>query len=177
MEKKDLRKFIRMQKGMFSAEELETMSEVVISKMMAHPSVKRASTILMYHSLDDEVNTHGVLDKLLAQGKRVLLPAVISETEMELRCYEGPQDLSDGFFNIMEPVGKTFTDYDSVDVAIVPGMAFDPRGHRLGRGKGYYDRLLPLLTNAYKIGICFNFQFVPGVPAEEHDVRMDEIIR
>ena len=177
MDKKDLRKFIRMQKGMFSAEQLEDMSSAVISKLMAHPSVKGANTILVYHSLNDEVNTHGILDQLVAQGKRVLLPAVISDTEMELRCYEGPQDLSDGFFNIMEPIGKPFTDYADIDVAVVPGMAFDSRGHRLGRGKGYYDRLLPLLTNAYKIGICFSFQFIPGVPADEHDVKMDEIIK
>lgn len=177
MDKKDLRRFIRMQKSMCSAEELNAMSATVIAQLLAHPRVKSAGTLLVYHSLDDEVNTHHLLDQLVAQGKRVLLPAVISDTEMELRCYEGPADLEGGFFNIMEPVGRVFTDYDAIEVAVVPGMAFDSRGHRLGRGKGYYDRLLPRLKNAYKIGICFGFQFVPGVPADEHDIMMDEIIK
>ena len=177
MDKKDLRRFIRMQKGNCSAEELNGMSDAVVAQLTAHPRVKAAGTLLVYHSLDDEVNTLGLLDQLVAQGKRVLLPAVVSDTEMELRCYEGPADLEGGFFNIMEPVGKVFTDYDAIEVAVVPGMAFDSRGHRLGRGKGYYDRLLPRLKNTYKIGICFAFQFLPGVPADEHDIMMDEVIK
>ena len=95
---------------------------------------------------------------------------------MELRHYRGPQDLQGGFFNIMEPVGEVFSNYERVDVAVVPGMAFDSRNNRLGRGRGYYDRLLPLLTNAYKIGICFDFQRLPGIPSEATDQPMDEVI-
>jgi 5-formyltetrahydrofolate cyclo-ligase len=95
---------------------------------------------------------------------------------MELRCYEGPQDLEGGFFNIMEPVGKAFSNYEEIDVAVIPGMAFDGRCNRLGRGRGYYDRLLPKLPQAYKIGICFDFQKLPGIPADEHDIKVDEIV-
>lgn len=78
----------------------------------------------------------------------------------------------------MEPVGSLFPqeEYDQIELAIIPGMAFDAMGHRLGRGKGYYDRLLPQLTAAYKIGVCYPFQFVSDVPSEEHDVRMNEVI-
>lgn len=76
----------------------------------------------------------------------------------------------------MEPTGELFTDYDLIDVAIVPGMAFDREGHRLGRGKGYYDRFLAQLPHIYKIGICFPFQLVDKVPADVHDILMDEVI-
>ena len=76
----------------------------------------------------------------------------------------------------MEPVGRLFNDYPSVDVAVVPGMAFDSRCNRLGRGKGYYDRMLPKLSNAYKIGMCFDFQKLPGIPADDHDIKVDEVI-
>jgi 5-formyltetrahydrofolate cyclo-ligase len=176
MNKKDLRAFIRMQKSMFSVEQLQNMSEDIIRRLMAHPRIKNANTILMYYSLDDEVNTHAAVDQLVSQGKHVLLPAVISDTEMELRCYEGPKDLEGGFFNIMEPVGKAFSNYEEIDVAVVPGMAFDGRCNRLGRGRGYYDRLLPKLPQAYKIGICFDFQKLPGIPADEHDIKVDEIV-
>lgn len=109
-------------------------------------------------------------------GKTVLLPVVINDTDMELHRYTGPQDLQDGFFNIMEPVGEVFDEYDSIDVAVVPGMSFDTRGNRLGRGKGYYDRFLPKLKNAYKIGVCFDFQKMPGIPTEENDVKVDIVI-
>jgi 5-formyltetrahydrofolate cyclo-ligase len=176
MNKKDLRAFIRMQKGMFSVEQLQNMSDDIIRRLMAHPRIKNANAILMYYSLDDEVNTHAAVDQLVSLGKRVLLPAVISDTEMELRCYEGPKDLEGGFFHIMEPVGRRFDDYDQIDVAVVPGMGFDGRMNRLGRGRGYYDRMLPKLTRAYKIGICFDFQKMPGIPTEENDVKVDEVL-
>ena len=72
--------------------------------------------------------------------------------------------------------GALFTDYATIDLVIVPGVAFDRDGNRLGRGKGYYDRLLPRIPSAYKVGICFPFQIIEEVPAEPFDIRMDEII-
>ena len=176
MNKKDLRAFIRIQKGMFTPQQLDEQSAAIIRRLLAHPRVKGAQTILLYYSLDDEVNTHEVVDRLVAEGKHVLLPAVLNDTEMELRHYEGPKDLEGGFFNIMEPVGKPFSAYGEIDVAVIPGMAFDGRCNRLGRGRGYYDRLLPRIPDAYKIGICFDFQKLPGIPAEAHDMKVDEVI-
>ena len=176
MTKDELRKYIRMTKGMYNAAQLSEQSVEVIDRLRSHPVFARAQTVLMYYSLDDEVDTHAFIDELVAQGRDVLLPVVLNDESMELRRYTGKDDLLGGFFNIMEPIGEVFYDYDMIDVAVVPGMAFDSNGCRLGRGKGYYDRLLPLLTRAYLIGICFPFQHVPGVPAEEHDIRMDEIV-
>lgn len=176
MTKKELRQFVRMQKRMYTQEQLDQMSKPIIAKLMVHPRVKNAKTIMMYYSLDDEVNTHEAVDLLVAQGKRVVLPAVTGETTMELRCYEGPKDLQGGFFHIMEPVGKPFTDYDEIDLIVVPGMGFDTRGNRLGRGKGYYDRFLARVPAIYKIGICFPFQKMPGIPTDENDVMMDEVL-
>ena len=165
-----------MQKRQFSQQQLAELSLSVINRLMASPKMKEAKTVLMYYSLDDEVNTHDVVDTVLKQGKTVLLPKVISETEMELRRYTGPQDLQDGFFNIMEPSGELFENYADIDLAVIPGMAFDSQNNRLGRGKGYYDRMLPKLVNAYKIGVCVDFQHLPGIPADENDIKMDEII-
>ena len=86
------------------------------------------------------------------------------------------QDLQAGAFGILEPTGKLFTDYEKIDVVVVPGMAFDKEGHRLGRGKGYYDRFLAKIRNTYKIGLCFPWQLVDNVPTDEHDILMDEIM-
>ena len=74
-----------------------------------------------------------------------------------MRNYTGKQDLQTGSYNIEEPIGEIFNDYKSIDLAIIPGVSFDKEGNRLGRGKGYYDQLLPLLTSSFKIGICFSF--------------------
>jgi 5-formyltetrahydrofolate cyclo-ligase len=147
-----------------------------LTKLSKHPRLADARTVLLYSALPDEVPTLPLLNRLTAEGKTVLLPRVVSDTDMELRRYTGPNDLEPGAFGIMEPTGELFTDYDLIDVAIVPGMAFDREGHRLGRGKGYYDRFLARLPHIYKIGICFPFQLVDKVPADVHDILMDEVI-
>lgn len=95
--------------------------------------------------------------------------------DLELRHYTGPEDLSIGAYGISEPTGELFTDYEEIDLAIIPGVAFDPSGHRLGRGKGYYDKLLPHIP-ACKVGICFPFQLIEEVPAEAFDICMDTVI-
>ena len=127
-------------------------------------------------ALPDEVPTQSLLDHLVAAGKTVLLPRVVNDTDMELRHYTGRHDLQPGAYGIMEPVGRPFTEYKQIDVAIIPGMAFDREGHRLGRGKGYYDRFLSRVPNIYKIGLCFSWQLVDSVPTDEHDIRMDETV-
>lgn len=146
----------------------------LLAVLEAHPAFQAAHTVLLYHSLKDEVHTHAFIEKW--QGKKnILLPVVVGE-DLELRHYTGPKDLRIGSYGIEEPVGKQFTDYAQLDLAIVPGVAFDPQGHRLGRGKGYYDRLLPLLPHTYKIGICFPFQYIEHIPVEPYDIPMDEVI-
>ena len=176
MLKSELRQHIRMLKRQFTQEKLRKLSSPIIQRLMVNPNVAAAHTILMYYSLDDEVYTHDAIDFFVQKGKTVLLPTCINENDMELRCYTGVSDLQGGFFNIMEPIGEIFSDYKSIDVAVIPGMSFDGRGNRLGRGKGYYDRFLLKIPQAYKIGICFDFQKLPGIPTESTDIRMDIVI-
>lgn len=138
--------------------------------------IATAHTVMAYWSLPDEVFTHSLIDHLTAAGIRVVLPHVTGPTTMELHQYTGIASMTPGAFGIMEPTGSLFTDYAAVDTVIVPGIAFDRQGHRLGRGRGYYDRLLPLLPNATTIGLCFPFQLVEHVPTDCHDITMDEVV-
>lgn len=95
-----------------------------------------------------------------------------SMTAFVRKTYIHPQ----GKYQIMEPDGDPFTDFNSIDVALIPGMAFTQDGKRLGRGKGYYDRLLAQMPSVYKIGICFPFQLLKDIPTDENDILMDEVI-
>ncbi len=176
MDKSTLRKEIRNRKRQFTSQQLNELSFAAIQRLLVHPRLKVAKTIMLYYSLPDEVCTHTLVDSLLLSKKNVLLPRVTGEGTMELRRYTGPSDLAIGAYDIMEPTGEPFTDYATIDLAIVPGMAFSPLGDRMGRGKGYYDRFLPFIPQAYKIGICFPFQMVDSLPTDEHDIRMDEVI-
>ncbi len=174
MTKQELRKHIRTTKRQFSDTRLAELSLCICNTLISHPRFHEAQTVMLYHPLPDEVDICPLLSA--GTGKTLLLPRVIDNTDMELRLYSSPEDMQRGSFGIMEPTGKLFTDYPSIDLAIVPGMAFDADGHRLGRGKGYYDRFLARLPHVYKIGVCFPFQVVEHVPTEETDIIMDEII-
>ena len=174
MNKDELRKEIRQQKRHFSSKDLAEMSLPVIERLLANDHLVKARTIMMYWSLPDEVRTHEAIDLLVERGCKVVLPVVTGDTTMELREYHGRHELKKGAFGIHEPTGKVFTDYDKIDVAVIPGMSFDSHGNRLGRGKGYYDRFLSQHPNLYKIGVCFDFQKREAIPTDENDIRMEE---
>lgn len=190
MDKQELRQTIRNRKRQFTQAELGELSLSAISQLNQHPKVEAAHTLLLYYSLPDEVNTHEWIDELVRQGKKVILPVVVDNEKMILREYTGRQDLAEGSFHILEPIGKVFPEnrYHEIEVAIIPGMSFDNEGHRLGRGKGYYDRFLSKMgkestipnlashSSLYKIGICFGFQKEKRIPSENHDIVMDEVV-
>ena len=177
IQKKELRKEIRARKRDIPVDELREMSRLACERLLADKRLGDASTVMMYYPLGDEVDVAPVIEQLAESGKTVVLPQVTGEAEMVVRRYTGKADLQEGAYGIMEPCGEIFSDYETIDVAIIPGMAFDRRGNRLGRGKGYYDRFLPLLpTRVYKIGVCFPFQLLDFIPMEEHDKRVNLIV-
>ena len=173
MLKNELRHNIKQQKRQFTSQQLAQLSLPVLDRL--RPLLHDAKVVLAYYSLPDEVDTHVLIDELVAEGKTVLLPKVLDDTTMELRRYTGLQDLCEGAYHIMEPVGMTFTDLSQIDVALIPGVAFDAQGHRLGRGKGYYDRFLSLISTK-TLGLCFDFQKVAEVPVEAQDVAVDKVV-
>lgn len=181
MTKQEIRKNIKDAKRHFSQNELREMSLSVIQQLLPHDRILNADIVYAYYSLPDEVYTHELIDKLAAMGKCVLLPRVVEDADtptLTWHHYESAADLAVGSYGIMEPVTPV-VDVSGVEksgVVIVPGVAFDGNGNRLGRGRGYYDRFLAENTEVYKIGICFNFQVVEHVPTDEYDVRMDEIV-
>ena len=176
MKKTSLRSYIRAQKKQHSAAELAAMSEEITNRVLASAWWQEAGILLLYYPLADEVDVRPLIREAYREGKRVLLP-VCKGDDLELRLYEGEASLAPGAFGIMEPTGQLFArdSYPDVQLALVPGMAFDRAGHRLGRGKGYYDRLLPRLAHARLQGICFPFQLLDSVPAEPHDIPVHEV--
>lgn len=175
MRKEELRQQIKQLKRQFTPAQLEELSLPVLARL--RPLLAEAQTIMAYYSLPDEVCTHQLIDELVAEGKTVLLPKVLDDETMELRRYTGRHDLREGAFHIMEPIGALFTS-SAIDIALIPGVAFDAFGHRLGRGRGYYDRFLSSLRTVPTefIGICFDFQKVPEVPVDANDIPVDLVI-
>lgn len=175
MDKQTLRKLIKERKQQFSVDELIIQSVDVTQRLEQNKQFRLAQTVLLYYSMEDEVNTHGLVSALHHQGKRVLLPRVRDNQNLDVVPYTSDNLLPQGKYQIMEPTGEPFTDYNAIDLAIVPGLAFTKDGKRLGRGKGYYDRLLAQMPSVYKMGLCFPFQIVKDIPSNRNDILMDEV--
>lgn len=176
MNKKELREYVNRIKQETSKGARLDLSGPILRRLAVHPRFIEAKTVLLYNSLPDEVETRDFVI-FWSTRKCVLLP-VVKGNELELRRYIPEKGFSVGAYGVLEPNGEAFTDYASIDLAVIPGIAFDAEGNRLGRGKGYYDKLLQKTENLnlYKLGICFDFQKVESVPTDEHDVRMDEVL-
>ena len=174
-EKKGIRKQMRLLKQQLSLEEKKSRSVSVWEAIEQSEYFRNARVVLAYWSMDDEVYTHEFVAKW-ADEKMMLLASVRGE-ELDIRYFEGVEMLRPGEgFAIPEPVGAIFENLEQIDLIIVPGVAFDRNGNRLGRGKGYYDKILKQ-TKAYKVGVCFDFQLIELVPTEEHDIKMDRVVR
>ncbi len=169
--KAELRKLVKTRIKNMTEEEKKKESEDVMMKLENTQQFKSAKTILLFHSLPDEVCTHELIEKY-ASKKKILLPVIDGE-KWHIREYKG--DLKTGEYNIQEPTGGNYYDYGSIDLVVVPGVCFDKDKGRVGRGKGYYDRILKEIK-AFKIGICFDCQLLSKVPAEEWDVKMDQVM-
>lgn len=176
MLKSELRNLMRQRKRQFTQQQLCELSLPIIARIK--PLLSGAKTIVAYYSLADEVDTHCLIDELIAEGKTVYLPRVVDQENMVLFRYTGAESLHKGAFGIMEPVDDSMPDDEIVDAVLVPGMAFDGNGNRLGRGKGYYDRFLSSLSIPHPklVGVCFDFQKVDVVPTEPCDIPVDIVV-
>ncbi|MCL6088784.1 MAG: 5-formyltetrahydrofolate cyclo-ligase [Candidatus Marsarchaeota archaeon] len=143
------------------------------------PAFARARTVMLYASLRDEVPTHKLIERLLAAGMRVALPiASKKDRSLSLSCLSSMADLSPGLFGVPEPIPARRSPCapSSIDVALIPGLAFDMQGHRLGHGLGYYDRFLPKLKCPL-IGLAYDAQIsAPALPREAHDHPVDYVV-
>lgn len=172
MEKGEIRRKIRSFKQMLLDSEKEAYAQSVFDLLEQTAAFALADRILMYHSLPDELSTHKFLSKW-KDRKRFFLPRV-NGVDLDILPYEESR-LELGAFHIEEPTGTNTVSADEIELIVVPGVAYDRRGNRLGRGKGFYDRLLAS-TKATKIGIGYDFQIVDDIPTEPHDVAMDIVI-
>ena len=172
MEKSDIRRKIKALRTMLSDEDKNSAAEEVFEQLEKTAAFLLADKILMYHSLPDELQTIAFLKKW-GSSKKFFLPRV-NGVNLDILPYDQSR-LELGSFQIEEPTGDDLTDPAEIELIIVPAVAFDRNGNRLGRGKGFYDRLLQT-TRATKIGVGYDFQLIEEIPAEPHDVPMDMVI-
>ncbi len=202
MNKKEIRQKILKERSELSGEFTAAASYVINGKIMALPEYEKADIILGYYATRNEPDMSQLFHDAISRGKKVYLPRVIGKREMQFFRYLDQKDVAPGSFGIMEPVSDEafpYEKYTGPDISendkdvpiliIMPGVAFDHEGNRIGYGGGYYDRYLSMLGGVpgadtasskgkvYKtVMTAYNMQRVDKIPAESTDIRPDMII-
>ena len=174
-----LRREVRITVAALSVQERAEASARLVDRISTWPVFLQARTVLLTASLADEVDLTPLIGRAQALGKRCALPFFNSATqEYGVREWNRPvAELIPGAYGVREP-GESCGNvpFPDLDFILVPGVAFTSSGRRLGRGKGYFDRLLQRAASAVTCGIGFDCQMVPSIPSEAHDVAMDFVL-
>ena len=175
MDKAQIRARLLTQRRSLSAGQAQSLSKQVEGRLLALDVVTQAGMIALYSPIHNEVATQGGFRYAVAAGGRVCYPRVCG-SHLEFVEVTALSELVPGCFGVMEPPSGQVIAVADIDVVLVPGVAFDRYGHRLGYGRGYYDRFLEAAGSTVKIGVCYDFQLCDKLPDEEHDQRLDGIV-
>lgn len=150
-------------------------SVLICERLARLPEYRAARTVAFYSPIRNEVDISGLLPSALAAGKQAVFPRV-SGGEIDFLSVASLEALRPGAFGVAEPVGAKVVAVTEVDLLVVPGVAFDRFGHRLGYGKGYYDRVLSRLCEQTAVGVAYELQLVDELPTESHDQRLNMLV-
>lgn len=173
--KKHMRKEFLEKRNRLDYSLWESLSIKIQEIFLGSHLYQESNNIMLYSAFRNEVATGVVLKKALADGKVVLFPRVEEREEMTARKISSPKDLVVGSYGILEPSLDCEISTD-VDLLLVPGVAFDRLGYRLGYGVGYYDRFLKKSIVKYRVGLAFEFQVIARLPRDNYDERLDYLV-
>ena len=174
--KAELRERMRILRDGIPPDERARLGALIEERALALPAVPEARTVTAFHSFGSEVSTASLIERLAAGNRQVLVP-YLDAGEMHMAVYRPGDDLVPAGYGTMEPAVRIPVPPEEIDVCLVPGLAFDPRGYRVGYGGGYFDRFLPRLDpRAVRIGVAFHLQVVSEVPHGPADQPVDLVV-
>ena len=175
MDKRGLRKQIRDLKRQMTKEQIDAASARLAELFYATEYYRNARTIYGYLPYNQEVRTVPILRQALKDGKRVAVPKVYGD-EMRFIYLDNLDLVEDGYAGIPEPVEDEPVAHDATALVLMPGLAFDCQGHRIGYGGGFYDRFLAQEPNHPTVALCYGFQMLDSLETEEFDVPVDCVL-
>ena len=175
MDKQALRKQIRDQKRAMTEEQIVTKSEALGRLFAASEAYKAAKTIYGYLPYNQEVRTTAMLQQALDDGKKVAVPKCYGD-EMRFIYLDDLSKVENGYCNIPEPIEDGPIADDPTALVLMPGLAFDPQGHRMGYGGGFYDKFLAAEPNHPTLALCYDFQMMEHLETEAHDIPVDVVL-
>lgn len=175
MDKRALRREIGAKKRALTAAEIEARSAVLAEKLFATEYYRRARSLYAYLSFNQEVRTRPIIERAWADGKRVAVPKVVGG-DMVFIWIDSFDSMVESGFGIREPRADGPAADDSRALVLMPGLAFDPEGRRVGYGGGFYDRFLAREPDHSLVALCYDFQLLARLEVEAHDVPVDCVI-
>ena len=175
MDKSALRREMSARKRALSEAEIAARSAVLAEKLCHAPQYLSAKALYIYLSFNQEVRTKPIIERAWAEGKRVAVPKVFGD-ELRFIWLERFDQLTAGFFGIEEPAADGPVADDPAALIVLPGLAFDREGRRLGYGGGFYDRYLRAHPGHPTLALCYDFQLLPHLDAEAHDIPADAVL-
>lgn len=175
MDKTLLRQTIRQRKRAMTEEEIARRSAALAALFAQSDAYRQAKTIYGYLPYNQEVRTVPMLQQALRDGKRVAVPKVYGD-EMKFIYLDDLTQVEKGYAGIPEPVADGPVAQDETALVLMPGLAFDPQGHRLGYGGGFYDKFLAAEPNHPTLALCYEFQMLPSLETEAHDIPVDTVL-
>ena len=175
MDKLQLRRSIRERKRAMTEEEIVSRSEKLMALFLASDAYKNARTIYGYLPYNQEVRTVPMLEQALKDGKKVAVPKCYGD-QMKYIYLDDLTKVEKGYANIPEPIEDGPVGDDETALVLMPGLAFDPQGHRIGYGGGFYDKFLAAEPSHPTLALCYEFQLLPHLETEEHDIPVDTVI-
>ena len=175
MDKKELRDYIRKFKRAMTKEEIEAKSEKLGELFLASDLYRQAKNIYGYLPYNQEVRTTAMLEQAQKDGKRIAVPKILGDT-MIFVWLDDLSAVEKGYSGIPEPIDLTPVADDPTALVLMPGMAFDPEGHRCGYGGGFYDKFLSSEPEHPTLALCYDFQVLPHLETEEFDVPVDCVL-
>ena len=175
MNKKALRSQIKEQKRQMTARQIESASARLTEMFVATEQYRQARTVYGYLPYNQEVRTTGLLERALREGKRVAVPKIYGD-EMKFIYLEDLSLVEKSAFGIPEPIADGPVADDPTALVLMPGMAFDPEGHRCGYGGGFYDKFLASEPDHPTLALCYDFQMLPHLETEDYDIPVDIVL-
>ena len=175
MDKTALRNSIRARKRAMTEEEIVSRSEALARQFYASEAYKNAKTIYGYMPYNQEVRTIPMMEQALKDGKKVAIPQCYGDT-MKFIFIDDLTQVEKGYANIPEPIADEPAADDTTALVLMPGLAFDPQGHRCGYGGGFYDKFLAAEPNHPTLALCYEFQMLPHLETEAHDIPVDYVL-
>lgn len=175
MDKQALRKMIREKKRAMTEMQIEQASARLAQQLYQSPLYRQATTIYGYLPYNQEVRTVPMLEQALAEGKRVAVPKVYGD-EMRFLYIDDLSRVEKGYAGIPEPIDDGPLAEDPTALVLMPGLAFDKAGHRIGYGGGFYDKFLSAESDHPTLALCYGFQMLDELPTEEFDIPVDCVL-